>query len=357
MRAAERHAVRASRGSGSRPGLALLLRAGPLIAAVVGWGLAVQAGPPEGQPAPDPPGVSVSLPLRVVGSTPLWVGGAVGEALPTEDAFAELYAGRADLVLGTLPPPVAPRGVAPAVSVPVGVYAVSVAYSLPGVQLRLDVPTLCALLSGRVSRWDAPAVAALNPGVRLPALPVLVSARTARNGVSLAVAGACVKAGVWPSSQLKSSWAAGAAFGRATLGAQRTDLNLPGALAVFALQATPRGVQVAQLRAPGGAFVSPVSELGVTVPGAPGVAVLPGEAFGVLRAADRVGAYPLRGLVWASFLPEQAYRDRTLERARALLRLLGTLRSGGGRGVAGLPVNAWGPVVMTFLGARVTDAE
>ncbi|WP_407569868.1 hypothetical protein [Deinococcus altitudinis] len=313
---------------------------------------------PGQQTAPAAPVPTLLLPespLQVVGSTPLWLTGtslsAVAAAvtntvLPTEDAFHELYAGRADLVLGTLPPPAPPAGTSPPLSVPVGVFAVSVAYSLPGVSLRLNVPTLCALLSGQISRWNTPAVAALNPGVELPALPVLVSARTARNGVSLAVAGACVKAGVWPASQLKSNWSGGAAFRRAAPGAQRTDLNIPGTLALFALQATPPNLQIAALRSVGGSFALPRSELGLPVGGpsptstSPGQPLpgqpFPGQPFGVLPAVSVARAYPLRGLVWASVIPEQAYRGRSLERARSVWRLIGALRAASGRGVGGL---------------------
>lgn len=297
---------------------------------------------PVQQAAPLPPVPTLTLPelpLRVVGSTPLWVPGpgraVANTVLPTEDAFRELYAGRADLVLGTLPPP-PPMGTSLPLSVPVGVFAVSVAYNLPGIALRLDLPTLCALLSGQISRWDTPAVASLNPGEPLPALPVLVSARTARNGVSLAVAGACVKAGVWPEAQLKSNWSGGAAFRRAALGAQRTDLKIPGTLTLFALQATPQNLQIAALRSVGGAFVNPRSELGLGVGGRPTTAPFPGPPFGVLPAITVNGAYPLRGLVWASVMPDQAYRGRTLERARDLLRLIAALRGSSGRGVGGL---------------------
>ena len=264
------------------------------------------------RPAPTAPAVTLSLPppLRVVGGTPLWTTGSVNNVLPTEDAFRELYAGRADLVLGTLPPPPPPAGTSRPLSVPVGVFAVSVAYTLPGVNLRLDTATLCALLSGNISAWNAPAVATLNPGVTLPALPVLLSARTARNGTSLAVAGACVKAGIWPPDQYKSNWSGGAAFRRATLGAQRTDLNIPGALALFPLQATPPGVQVARLRSGGGGYVAPRSELGLSGPRLPGARALLPSPFGALHASSDVGAYPLRGLIWASVMPEQAYRER-----------------------------------------------
>ncbi|ULH14816.1 hypothetical protein MF271_12600 [Deinococcus sp. KNUC1210] len=211
-------------------------------------------------PAPPPPIPLLSLPeppLRVVGSTPTWAGTAVFDNLPPQDAAAELYAGRADLVLGTLPLPAPPAGIDAPISLPVGVFAVSVVYQLPGVALRLDIPALCALLNGQISQWNAPALRALNPGVTLPALPVLLSARVARNGVSLAVAGTCVKAGVWPVSQLKSNWTARAAFTRATLGAQKSDLNIPGALALFSPLDVPPGAQVALLRSPGAAMERP----------------------------------------------------------------------------------------------------
>ena len=321
------------------------------------------------RPAPTAPEATLSLPppLLVVGSTPVWITGTVvsvqpantvqpvNRVLPTEDAFRELYAGRADLVLGTLPPPPPPTGTSSPLNVPVGVFAVSVAYSLPGVNLRLDIATLCALLSGKISTWNAPAVAALNPGAALPALPVLLSARTARNGTSLAVAGACVKAGIWPPEQYKSNWSGGAAFRRATLGAQRTDLSIPGALALFSLQATPPGVQLASLRSGGGSYVSPRSELGLDGPRLPGARPILPAPYGPLHASSVVGAYPLRGLVWASVMPEQAYRGRGLERAQALLTLISALRSSGGRGVGGLPQSTWTPAALNYDGVRVTE--
>ncbi|MGI8748690.1 MAG: hypothetical protein ACR2J4_10130, partial [Deinococcus sp.] len=181
----------------------------------------LRPGSPVPGASPDP---ALLPPLRVVGSTPPWAGGASFRELPTEDAFHELYAGRADLVLGTLPPPPPPGGTDRPLSVAVGVYPIGVAYRLPGVGLRLDLTLLCRLLAGEIHLWNDPALRALNPGATLPALPVLVSARVAPNGVSLAVAGACVKAGVWPAAWLKSNWVAGAVFTRATLGAQHSDL-------------------------------------------------------------------------------------------------------------------------------------
>lgn len=47
--------------------------------------------------------------------------------------------------------------------------------NLPGVAsgaLRLDAAVLGAIFGGRVARWDDAAIASLNPGLRLPALPI-----------------------------------------------------------------------------------------------------------------------------------------------------------------------------------------
>ena len=332
--------------------------AGLVWTGLLGTALSVPFAPaPDARRVPAAPTPQLSVPaapvpLRAVGSTPPWAGSARFSALPPGDAAAELYAGRADLVLGTLPLPPPPPGTDAPLSVPVGVFAVSAAYRLPGVALRLDVPTLCALLGGQISRWNDPALAALNPGVALPQLPVLLSARVARNGVSLAVAGTCVKAGVWPPSQLKSNWSGRAAFTRAALGAQRSDLGIPGALALFSPLDLPPGAQLALLRATGGAFVPPSSELGLSSPHLPGVPpTLPTRPFGVLHAPDVVGAYPLRGLVWASVLPEQRYRGRSREQARAVLALLDALRSSGSRtAFAGLPLNSWSRVPLRYAG-------
>ena len=119
----------------------------------------------------------------------------------------------------------------------------------------------------------------------------------------------------------------------------------------------PPGAQAALLRSPGGSFVPPRSELGLSGPRLPGAPpILPAEPFSVLHAADAVGAYPLRGLVWASVLPQQAYRGRTLQRAQNILGLLDALRGSSGRGFAGLPPTTWNPVRLRSGHAVVTPS-
>lgn len=57
------------------------------------------------------------------------------------------------------------------INVPLAIAAQTVNYNLPGLNaahLRLDGPTLAGIYGGSIGRWDAPQIAALNPGVSLP---------------------------------------------------------------------------------------------------------------------------------------------------------------------------------------------
>ncbi len=57
------------------------------------------------------------------------------------------------------------------VNIPVAISAQTVNYNVPGLNdagLKFDGPTLAGIYSGKITMWDAPSIAALNPGVKLP---------------------------------------------------------------------------------------------------------------------------------------------------------------------------------------------
>lgn len=59
--------------------------------------------------------------------------------------------------------------------------------NLPGIsagQLRLTGPVLADIFLGRIQRWDAPAIARLNPGLALPAQGILVVHRSDGSGTT-----------------------------------------------------------------------------------------------------------------------------------------------------------------------------
>jgi phosphate transport system substrate-binding protein len=73
----------------------------------------------------------------------------------------------------------------PVLHIPTVLGAVAVAYNVPGVaRLKLDGPLVGELFGGRVTRWNDRRIAALNPGARLPDLPVTVVHRTDGSGTT-----------------------------------------------------------------------------------------------------------------------------------------------------------------------------
>jgi phosphate transport system substrate-binding protein len=56
-------------------------------------------------------------------------------------------------------------------NIPLAIAAQTINYNIPelnGSGLKLDGPTLAGIYSGKITMWDDPAIAAMNPGVKLP---------------------------------------------------------------------------------------------------------------------------------------------------------------------------------------------
>jgi phosphate transport system substrate-binding protein len=71
------------------------------------------------------------------------------------------------------------------IDVPLAISAQAVSYNLPGLNtpnLRLDGAAIAGIYTGRIRQWDAPAIAALNPGVKLPHQDIIPVHRTDGSG-------------------------------------------------------------------------------------------------------------------------------------------------------------------------------
>jgi phosphate transport system substrate-binding protein len=69
-------------------------------------------------------------------------------------------------------------------NIPLAISAQQINYNVPGVSahLKLDGPALAAMYEGKISRWNDPKIAALNPGVALPDIPVVPVHRSDSSG-------------------------------------------------------------------------------------------------------------------------------------------------------------------------------
>ncbi len=72
------------------------------------------------------------------------------------------------------------------VHVPIVFGAVTVSYNLPGVEsgLELDGETIGDIYLGKITSWDDPAIAKLNPGVKLPSTAITVVHRSDESGTT-----------------------------------------------------------------------------------------------------------------------------------------------------------------------------
>jgi phosphate transport system substrate-binding protein len=63
--------------------------------------------------------------------------------------------------------------------------AIAIIYNLAGVDsLVLDAQTAAKIFNGSIRQWDAPEIAALNPGQDLPSTPIVVIARSDESGTT-----------------------------------------------------------------------------------------------------------------------------------------------------------------------------
>jgi phosphate transport system substrate-binding protein len=71
----------------------------------------------------------------------------------------------------------------PAWDLPTVFEPIAITYNVSGVNtLKLDAPTLAKIFNGGISKWDDPAIRALNPGANLPAEPIHVFFRSDQSG-------------------------------------------------------------------------------------------------------------------------------------------------------------------------------
>jgi len=70
--------------------------------------------------------------------------------------------------------------------IPWALGATSVMYNLPGVPnlLKMDGPTLANIFLGKITSWNDPAIAKLNPGVNLPSTKISIAHRSDNSGTT-----------------------------------------------------------------------------------------------------------------------------------------------------------------------------
>jgi len=234
------------------------------------------------------PGVTVNY--DPVGSGAGRTGFASGAyaVVGTDDAFS------ADELAATL----APCAGNDIVEVPAYISPIAFAFNLPGVTtLNLDAATAAKLMTGAITKWDDPAVAALNPGVTLPSTAVTAVHRSDKSGTTGNVTDYLSQAApaVWTYGRVET-WpdALGGEAAEKTQGVATAIASAAGAIGyVDASQAT--GLGVASL-VNAGSPVAPTADAATKALSASTLQTGRGAtdlAFDVARTPSDPTAYPM----------------------------------------------------------------
>jgi phosphate transport system substrate-binding protein len=158
---------------------------------------------------------------------------------------------------------VAARPGAQVLQIPTVFGSITLAYNLPDLKtpLKLDSDTLCNILLGKITKWNDPAIAALNAGATLPSTAIQTVHRSDSSGTTnaftsyLAAVNAAWKAGPGVGKTVK--WPNGVG-GTGNAGVAALISQTKGAIGYVELAyALSNNMTVAQMKNSSGNFITP----------------------------------------------------------------------------------------------------
>jgi len=190
---------------------------------------------------------------------------------------------------------------------PVVAGSVAITYNLPGnPALKFDAETLSGIYLGTITKWNDEKIAALNPGVSLPDVSIVVVHRSDGSGTTfiftdyLSSVSSDWKEKVGKNTSVK--WPAGIG-GKGSEGVSGQVKQLPGAIGyVEQAYADQNHLPVAKLKNAAGEFVSPSAEAASK---AMATANIPDDFRFSMVNAPGEGAYPIAGASWVLIYQKQ----------------------------------------------------
>jgi phosphate transport system substrate-binding protein len=195
----------------------------------------------------------------------------------------------------------------PAIHLPMVVGPIAVVFNVSGVSsLQLKPATIAKIFSGKVTTWNDPAIAADNPGVKLPGEAITVAHRSDGSGTTQNFTEYLNSAasGVW---KLKSGatveWPADTQAGNGNPGVAQIVKSTKGAIGYVDLSdAKASGLKYAAIKNQAGKFVLPTADAASAA--GDGIEIKDNPLFSALNAKGEA-SYPITCQTWVIVYKKQ----------------------------------------------------
>ncbi len=212
----------------------------------------------------------------------------------------------------------------PAIHIPVTAGAVVVTYNLPGIKdtLLMTPDVLAKIFLGKITKWNDPAIQAINQGVKLPATGIVVSHRSDGSGTTNIFTTYLTKVNKdWEAGPGKGSsvnWPVGLG-GKGNEGVAGSVKQTPGGIGYVELAyAIQNAMSFAKMQNKAGKFITPNI---ASVTAAANIEI-PADAKVSLTNTEAADGYPISGLSWVIIYKEQKYGDRNSDKVTKMVKLL-----------------------------------
>ena len=212
---------------------------------------------------------------------------------------------------------------APIVHIPICLGAVVVTYNLPDKpKLKFTPDVIADIFLGKITKWSDPRIAAVNPGVKLPDMGIVVVHRSDGSGTTFIFSDYLSKVSKdWEfkvGADKSLNWPVGLGA-KGNPGVAGLVNQTPGAIGYVELIYTAQNNMPAGIiKNKAGNFIEPSLQ---SVSASANVE-MPDDTRVSLTNTDAAAGYPISGFTWLIFYKEQNYAERSKEKAEALLNLL-----------------------------------
>lgn len=249
---------------------------------------------------------------------------------------------------------------------PVDLGGVALSYNIPGLGtgLKLDGPALAGIFLGTITKWNDPAITALNAGLRLPNLSIVPVHRADSSGPGYDLDQYLIDVGgpAWTAKVATTTPSTHWPLANVGVGEQlNTGVasyigQTAGAIGyveyAYALQA---GYHNAALKNAAGSFVAP-SQASIAAAGAQATS-LSAAAFNIVNGSG-AGTYPVANFSWTLLYQKQATTNQGIVLGKLFDWVTTTgQKSAGSLGYSPLPANAVTLAHQTLLMLQTSSGQ